>query len=64
MLYLARPMVQDQPLPWHIVSMPLRERPQQDMTPGRVKGGIVMAVLALLVPVSHPNNGVEFLQDG
>jgi len=32
MLYLARPIVQDQPLPW--------QRPQLDLTPGRVKRGI------------------------
>jgi len=40
MLYLAMPIVQDQPLPWHIVPMSLRERPQHDLAPGRVKRGI------------------------
>jgi len=32
MLYLARPMVKDQPLPW--------QRPQRNLTPGRVKRGM------------------------
>jgi len=32
MLHLARPIVQDQPLPW--------QRPQRDLTPGRVKNSI------------------------
>ena len=54
MLYLARPMVQDQPLPWHIVSMSLREGPQQGITPGRVKGGIVTVFHVLVYSASPP----------
>jgi len=46
MLYLARPIVQDQPLPW--------QRPQRDLTPGRVKNGIGMIFRAISNPASSP----------
>ena len=46
MLYLARPIVQDRPLPW--------ERPQRDLTPGRVKRGIGAIFRAITNPTSPP----------
>lgn len=46
MLYLARPIVQDQPLPW--------QRPQRDLTPGRVKRGIGTVFRAIGNPASSP----------
>jgi len=46
MLYLARPIVQDQPLPW--------QRPQRDLTPGRVKNGIGAVFRAIGNPASLP----------
>jgi len=46
MLYLARPIVQDQPLPW--------QSPQRDLTPGRVKNGIGMIFRAIGNPTSPP----------
>jgi hypothetical protein len=46
MLYLARPIVQDQPLPW--------QRPQRDLTPGRVKRGIGGIFRAITNPASSP----------
>lgn len=46
MLYLARPIVQDQPLPW--------QRPQRDLTPGRVKRGIGTVFRAIGNPASAP----------
>jgi hypothetical protein len=46
MLYLARPIVQDQPLPW--------QKPQRDLTPGRVKNGIGMIIRAIVNPASLP----------
>ena len=46
MLYLARPIVQDRPLPW--------ERPQRDLTPGRVKRGIGAIFRAITSPASSP----------
>ena len=46
MLYLARPIVQDQPLPW--------QRPQRDLTPGRVKRGIGSVFRAIGNPASPP----------
>jgi hypothetical protein len=45
-LYLARPIVQDQPLPW--------QRPQHDLTPGRVKRGIGTIFRAIGNPASSP----------
>ena len=46
MLYLARPIVQDRPLPW--------QRPQHDLTPGRVKRGIGTVFRAIGNPASSP----------
>jgi hypothetical protein len=46
MLYLARPIVQDQPLPW--------QKPQCDLTPGRVKRGIGAIFRAITSPASSP----------
>jgi hypothetical protein len=46
MLYLARPIVQDQPLPW--------QKPQRDLTPGRVKNSIGMVFRAIVNPASLP----------
>jgi len=46
MLYLARPIVQDQPLPW--------QQPQRDLTPGRVKNGIGAVFRAIINPASSP----------
>jgi hypothetical protein len=46
MLYLARPIVQDQPLPW--------QRPQSNLTPGRVKRGIGSVFRAIGNPASSP----------
>jgi len=46
MLYLARPIVQDQPLPW--------QRSQHDLTPGRVKRGIGTVFRAIDNPASSP----------
>ncbi len=46
MLYLARPIVQDQPLPW--------QQPQHDLTPGRVKRGIGTIFRAIANPASSP----------
>jgi hypothetical protein len=45
-LYLARPIAQDRPLPW--------QRPQRDLTPGRVKNGIGMIFRAIGNPASPP----------
>lgn len=46
MLYLARPIVQDQPLPW--------QKPQCNLTPGRVKNGIGMVFRAIEQLTSPP----------
>lgn len=46
MLYLARPIVQDQPLPW--------QRPQRYLTPGRVKRVIGTVFRAIGNPASSP----------
>jgi len=46
MFYLARPIVQDQPLPW--------QRPQHDLAPGRVKRGIGTVFRAIGNPASSP----------
>jgi len=46
MLYLARPIVQDQPLPW--------QRSQHDLTPGRVKRGIGSVFRAIVNPAIPP----------
>lgn len=46
MLYLARPIVQDQPLPW--------QKPQRDLTPGRVKRGMGAIFRAITGPNSSP----------
>ncbi len=54
MLYLVRPIVQDQPSPWHIVPMSLWERPQCDLMPGRVKRGIGTVFRAIGNPASLP----------
>lgn len=45
-LYLARPIVQDQPLPW--------QKPQRDLTPGRVKRSIGAIFRAITSPTSSP----------
>jgi hypothetical protein len=46
MLYLASPIVQDQPLPW--------QKPQRDLTPGRVKTGMGAIFRAITSPTSSP----------
>jgi hypothetical protein len=46
MLYLARPIVQDQPLPW--------QKPQRDLTPGRVKRSIGAIFRAIASPTALP----------